>query len=44
MFLARSTYGVYFFFGGCTAVTVAVCAVAMPETRGKSLEDIDESF
>jgi hypothetical protein len=44
IFLARSTYGVYFFFGGCTAVTVAVCAVAMPETRGKSLEDIDESF
>jgi Sugar (and other) transporter len=44
IFLARSTYGVYFFFGSATLLTVVVCAFFMPETRGKSLEDIDASF
>ncbi|KAF2716209.1 general substrate transporter [Polychaeton citri CBS 116435] len=44
IFLARSTYGVYFFFGGCTLVATWVCAVAMPETKGRSLEDIDSAF
>ena len=44
IFLARSTYGVYFFFGGATLFTVVVCALCMPETRGRSLEDIDASF
>jgi hypothetical protein len=44
IFLARSTYGVYFFFGTATLLTVVVCVFFMPETRGKSLEDIDASF
>ena len=34
----------YFFFGGATLLTVVVCTFFMPETRGKSLEDINASF
>jgi sugar porter (SP) family MFS transporter len=44
IFLAHSTYGVYFLFGGATILTVFVCVCFMPETRGRSLEDIDASF
>ncbi|GME54432.1 putative mfs sugar protein [Neofusicoccum parvum] len=44
VFLAHSSYGVYFFFGACSLFTVVVCAVAMPETRGRTLETIDASF
>ncbi|OJD33875.1 mfs sugar transporter [Diplodia corticola] len=44
VFLARSSYGVYFFFGACSLFTSAVCFVAMPETRGRTLETIDASF
>lgn len=44
VFLARSSYGVYFFFGACSLFTAAVCLVAMPETRGRTLETIDASF
>jgi hypothetical protein len=44
IFLAHSTYGIYFFFGTAALLTVVVCALFMPETRGKSLEDIDASF
>lgn len=42
--LAKSSYGVYFLFGGCTVLTAIVCAVFMPETRGKSLEEVEEAF
>ncbi|KAH8821422.1 general substrate transporter, partial [Xylogone sp. PMI_703] len=44
IFLARSTFGVYFFFGASLILTVWVCLFAMPETKGRSLEDIDSSF
>ncbi|RFU26710.1 hypothetical protein B7463_g9635, partial [Scytalidium lignicola] len=44
IFLARSTFGVYFFFGISLILTVVVCLFAMPETKGRSLEDIDSSF
>lgn len=44
IFLAHSSYGVYFLFGGACLFTVAVCIFCMPETRGKTLEDIDASF
>ena len=44
IFLASSSSGVYFLFGGAALVTVAVCIFWMPETRGKSLEEIDASF
>ena len=31
-------------FGSAALVTVGVCVFWMPETRGKSLEEIDASF
>jgi hypothetical protein len=42
--LSRSSSAVYFFFGFSSLITVLVCAVAMPETNGRSLEDIDRAF
>jgi len=42
--LSHSSSGVYFLFGGAALLTVAVCAVAMPETRGHDLEAIVEGF
>lgn len=42
--LAESSYGAYFLFGGCTLATVLVCWGFMPETRGRSLDDIDRAF
>jgi hypothetical protein len=44
IFLARSSYGIYFLFGGASWLAALVCVFLMPETRGKSLEDIDASF
>lgn len=42
--LDKSAFGAYFLFGGLALGTVAVLAVYMPETRGRSLEDIQEAF
>lgn len=42
--LAASAYGAYFFFGGLTMLAVAVLAAYMPETRGRSLESIQDAF
>lgn len=42
--LANSSYGAYFLFGGCTFVTAIVCAISMPETKGKSLDEIENAF
>lgn len=44
VFLSTSSFGVYFFFGGCTLLTVVVSYFMMPETRGRTLEMIDSSF
>ncbi|KAG9229899.1 general substrate transporter [Amylocarpus encephaloides] len=44
IFLAHSSFGVYFLWGSFALITVVVCALFMPETRGKSLEEIDASF
>jgi len=44
IFLEHSSYGVYFLFGCSSLLVVAVCILFMPETRGKSLEEIDASF
>ncbi|KAJ6462701.1 hypothetical protein DFH09DRAFT_1493472 [Mycena vulgaris] len=44
LFLTRSTSGPYFMFGGCTLLTVVVCAALQPETKGLSLDALDEGF
>jgi len=42
--LAQSRFGAYFLFAGFCVLTVVVLAANMPETKGKSLEDIAEAF
>lgn len=42
--LAKSSYGAYFLFGSCTLFTAMVCFVFMPETKGKSLDEIEKAF
>jgi len=45
VFLAKSSYGPYFFFGGCTAFALLVYIFYMPETQGVgSLERMDSVF
>jgi MFS family permease len=44
LLLAKSAYGAYFLFGFLALGTVAVLATCMPETRGRSLENIQEAF
>ncbi|KAK1724136.1 sugar transport protein [Colletotrichum acutatum] len=43
-FLAASSFGPYFFYGGCTLVSVVVCAVWMTETKSQSLEAIEAAY
>ncbi|KAI1443718.1 putative MFS sugar transporter [Annulohypoxylon stygium] len=42
--LEASAFGAYFLFGGLALGTVIVLAAYMPETRGRSLENIQEVF
>ncbi|KAI0124164.1 general substrate transporter [Xylariales sp. AK1849] len=42
--LDKSAFGAYFLFGGLALSTVAVLFAYMPETRGRSLEDIQRAF
>ena len=44
IFLARCPFGVYFLFGGAAFLTVIVSIFFMPETTGKTLEEIQTSF
>lgn len=44
IFLDKSAFGAYFLFGGLALFTVAVLGAYMPETRGRSLEDIQQAF
>ena len=44
IFLARSSFGAYFFFGGLSLFTLVILAVFMPETRGRGLEEIQDGF
>ncbi|EHA26486.1 hypothetical protein ASPNIDRAFT_122511 [Aspergillus niger ATCC 1015] len=39
-----SSFGAYFLFGGCTLITACICALFMPETKGRSLDEIEEAF
>ena len=42
--LDKSAFGAYFLFGALALGTVIVLALYMPETRGRSLENIQEAF
>jgi MFS family permease len=42
--LSKSAYGAYFIFGGLALGTVGLLALYMPETRGQSLESIQDAF
>lgn len=42
--LAKSSYGAYFLYGGCSLLTVIVCYIFMPETKGRSLSEIEEPY
>ncbi|KAM5444878.1 hypothetical protein MferCBS31731_000333 [Microsporum ferrugineum] len=42
--LANTSYGAYFLFGSCTFATAIVCWLFMPETRGRTLSEIQEAF
>lgn len=44
IFIAHSSYGLYFLFGSAILITGFVCLVYMPESRGKSLQTIHEGF
>ncbi|KAI1304370.1 general substrate transporter [Xylaria venustula] len=44
IFLASSSFGPYFLFAGLTTFTLIVLLLYMPETRGRSLESIQDTF
>ena len=44
IFLAHSSFGVYYLFGAAILFTGLVCLVYMPESRGKSLQTIHREF
>jgi hypothetical protein len=42
--LAKSSFGAYYLFAFSSLLTTAVIAAIMPETRGYSLETIEERY
>jgi hypothetical protein len=44
LFLRSSPSGPYFLFGAATCFVTLVCHFCMPETKGKSLEEIEVLF
>lgn len=44
VFIATSTFGAYFFFAICTMLCTVTCFVYMFETRGKTLEAIEQRY
>lgn len=42
--LAKTRSGAYFLFGSCTFITAAICWFFMPETRGRTLSEIQHAF
>lgn len=42
--IANITYGTYFFFGSMAVIMGVFAYVFLPETRGRSLEEMDELF
>ncbi|KAK6221006.1 hypothetical protein LQW54_001578 [Pestalotiopsis sp. IQ-011] len=44
VFISSSTFGVYYFFAFCSLFTTVVCVFLMHETKGQSLEDIEQKY
>ncbi|KAI1341793.1 general substrate transporter [Xylariaceae sp. FL0016] len=44
VFLARSSFGAYYFFASSTVLCTVVCAFVMVETKGHSLEYIEQKY
>ncbi|TFY82371.1 hypothetical protein EWM64_g1647 [Hericium alpestre] len=44
LFLSASSSGPYFLFGACALITVVVCLLFQPESKGVSLEGLDAIF
>ncbi|KAH7323145.1 sugar transport protein [Stachybotrys elegans] len=44
LLLARSTFGAYFLFAGCTIFCTILVIIFMTETRGHSLEEIERMY
>ena len=44
LFLRSSPSGPYFLYGFATLFTVSVCYLFMPETKGRSLEEVEKLF
>lgn len=42
--LSRSNSGAYFLWAGCLVLTALVCFVALPETKGRNLDEIESAF
>lgn len=42
--LSKTSCGAYFLFAGCTSVTAVVCWFGMPETRRRTLTEIQHDF
>ena len=42
--IARSSFGAYYFFASATLLCTVVCAVFMSETKGQSLEVIEQRY
>lgn len=40
--IAKITYGTYFFYGSCAILMGSFAYLLLPETRGRSLEEMDE--
>jgi uncharacterized membrane protein len=44
VFLTHSSSGPYFLFGACALLMVLVCVVFQPETKGVSLDVLNQGF
>lgn len=44
MLISKSTFGAYYLFAFCSLLTTIVVAIFMVETRGHSLEAIEQRY
>jgi hypothetical protein len=44
VFISSSSFGVYYFFASCSLFTTLTCFIFMYETKGQSLEVIEQKY